>query len=90
MAATPKTTEVAPIIDLEALTPEQAWELWKPVSEEYVRRYEGGHPIPINKLAEQMGVPVEVGFLLPQDPEEEAERHEWVEAIVGDVGDALE
>ena len=88
MAATPETR---PAIDLETLTPEQAWELWKPVSDECLRRAEAGEPgADVAAIAAEMGIPIEVGLLIPSDPQEEAEANEWVEALVGDVGDALE
>ena len=86
--AAPLQTSAA--IDLETLTPEQAWELWQPVSDEYIRRYEAGQPIPIDLLAEEMGVPLAVCDLVPRDEEEEAAAHGWSEALLGDVGDALE
>ena len=92
--ATPQPAEgtpTTPAIDLDSLTPEQAWELWKPVSDECIRRAEAGEEgADIVQVAAQMGVPLAVGYLVPRDPEEEAEAHEWVEALIGDVGDALE
>jgi hypothetical protein len=92
--ATPQPIQggaTTPAIDLDSLTPEQAWELWKPVSDECIRRAEAGEEgADIVQVAAEMGVPLEVGYLIPPEPEDEAEAQEWVEALIGDVGDALE
>jgi len=77
-------------IDLDSLTPDRAWELWKPVSDEYIRRIKAGEETAVDMVAAEMGVPLEVSDLVPRDEEEEAEAHEWVEALIGDVGDEME
>lgn len=73
-------------LDLDTLTPEQAWQLWKPVSDEYIRRITAGEDATIDAVAAELGVPRGVGAIAAlADEEQEAEAREWIEALMGDT-----
>ncbi|MBI3974483.1 MAG: hypothetical protein HY332_24655 [Chloroflexi bacterium] len=86
--ASARTRDERAGLDLDTLTPEQAWRIWKPVSDEAIRRQEAGEDVDtaaVDVVAAELGVPLEVGAIAALgDEEQEAEAREWVNAYLGD------
>ena len=82
----PDAPIAVPAIDLDTLTPEQAWEVWQPVSDEYIRRIAAGQEASIDQVAAEFGVPLAVGSIAAlSDEAQEGGAREWIEALAGDA-----
>lgn len=86
MATTRPRPDLADL-DLDTLTPEQAWEIWRPVSDEAMRRFAAGDRAraSVHIVAEELGIPLAIGAIAALgDEEQESDAREWVNAYLGD------